>query len=99
MLGRGEGTTTSQIISAPPRSVFVWVNGSLTYPKQLARKLGRLDLQIVGPRWLEYGWVGVRIPGLVIDHAACEHMTKLQFENIPLAYTRVVSNIEEKSNV
>jgi len=59
-----------------------------------------LDLQIVGPSWLEYGWMGVRISGLVIDHAALLNMTPRQLENIPAAYTRVTPiNVKEKANV
>ena len=96
---RQTGRTTEQMLSAPPNSVFVWVHGDLLYPKQIARKLGRLDLKIVGPQWLERGWIGVRIPGLVIDHAARQNMTQIQLENIPIAYTRVISNVKEKANV
>jgi hypothetical protein len=68
MLGaRQSGRTTRQMQGAPKRSVFVWCNGQLDYPKSLAQRLGRSDLAIVGPSWLSSG-AGRRFPGVVLDH-------------------------------
>lgn len=57
--------------AAPKGAVYIWVNQHLDYPKDLARKLGREDLVIVGPDWLGEGrWYGHTYPGVVKDHAA-----------------------------
>lgn len=67
---RGTGITTAQIRSAPHRGIFVWCNDGLDYPKRLAVKLGRPDLEIVGPAAIASGWLrGRPLNGLVIDHA------------------------------
>lgn len=69
-MARGKGTTTAQMQNSPKGSVFVWVNGHLDYPKQLARKLQREDLRIVSPGWLaDERWQGLEYPALVLDHA------------------------------
>ena len=64
--------TTKQMTDAPLHAVYVWVNGNLDYPKQLAEHLRRTDLRIVTPGWLETprNWRGYRLTGLVLDHAA-----------------------------
>ncbi len=72
MRERGNGETTRQMLNAPHGAVFVWCNGRTAYPEQLARILGRVDLQVVPLSWLtcyDY-WRGRRFPGVVIDHAA-----------------------------
>lgn len=69
---RGTGRTTKQILAAPQGAVFVWTNAYLSYPKHLAFSLGRQDLLIVPPLWLEHpgGYIGRKLTGLVLDHAA-----------------------------
>ena len=69
---RGTGRTTKQMQLAPKGAVFVWVNACLSYQKHLASLLKRQDLLIVSPSWLEYpgGYLGKRLPGIVLDHAA-----------------------------
>src|SRR5947207_1411596 len=70
MESRGTGLTTRQMRSAPNGAIFVWVNGHLSYPRDIARHLGRSDLEIVAPSWLEgHHWRGRYLSGLVIDHA------------------------------
>ena len=65
------GTTTAQIKQAQQGAVFIWVNADIRYPKQLARQLGRDDLQIVSPSWLDsYRWQGKTFPWIEVDHAA-----------------------------
>jgi len=84
---RGTGRTTEQIQRAPRGAVFVWCNGHLDYPQSLAFKLGRLDLRIVGPEWLEDAWRGCNLTGLVLDHAA--DLTRRQVDGWNAALTRV----------
>lgn len=68
---RGTGRTTKQMQLAPKGAVFVWVNACLSSPKHLASLLRRQDLLIVSSSWLEYpgGYLGKRLPGIVLDHA------------------------------
>ncbi len=66
---RGQGRTSEQMKNAPLDAVFVWGNSHLLYPKDLAKRLGRADLQIVRPADLER-LMGRPLTGLVIDHAA-----------------------------
>jgi hypothetical protein len=69
--GRGSGRTARAMQGAPQGAVYVWVNGHLDYPKNLARKLGREDLKIVSPQWVEdRRWSGLTFPAIDIDHAA-----------------------------
>jgi hypothetical protein len=71
----GSGRTTQQMREAPRHALFVWCNGHLSYPRDLARSLGRDDLDIVGPYMLDRRQLaGRRIP-VVVDHA-----TKLSSE-------------------
>jgi len=86
---RQTGRTTSQMKSAPHNAVFVWITHDLHYPKRLCQELGRNDLKIVGPGWLENGWRGMELSGLVIDHAAVDHMTPHQRRSIFEARARV----------
>lgn len=66
--GRGSRRTTAAMLSAPMGCVFIWCNDRLEYPKRLAKSLGRSDLKIVSPFWLENGWKGERFTGIVADH-------------------------------
>jgi hypothetical protein len=67
---RREGTTTQAMLRAPHGAVYVWSNEATAYPRQLAEKLGRHDLKIVGPDWLRFGsWHGTEPSGIELDHA------------------------------
>lgn len=68
---RGTGRTTRQMQAAPKDAVFVWCfHGSLGYARDLARHLGRADLKIVSPSWLENSqYMGLTFSGIVTDHA------------------------------
>lgn len=69
---RGNGSTTKQMLSAPTGAIFVWCNGHLDYPTHLARLLSRGDLEVVSPdRLTDRRWEGLRLTGIVVDHAAC----------------------------
>jgi len=84
---RGTGRTTKQMEAAPQGSVYLWVHGDVYYPKKLAEKIGRTDLKIVGPGWLENGWLGVELTGLVVDHAA--QLNERQSHGLLGAITRI----------
>ena len=66
---RGTGRTTRQMLAAPLSAHFIWHNNELSVPKELARFLGREDLRIVGPSWLD-NCRGLRPTGVVLDHWA-----------------------------
>ena len=89
-MARGEGTTTQQMEAAPKGAVFVWCNGHTDYAVRLARKIDREDLQIKSPAWLDDGWRGVTLTGIVVDHAA--RLTDRQWDWLQEALTRVRPN-------
>ncbi|GMW03994.1 MAG: hypothetical protein AMXMBFR84_51280 [Candidatus Hydrogenedentota bacterium] len=90
---RQTGATTRQMEQAPQGAVFVWCNHHLDYPQALAQKLGRDDLEIVGPTWLEgHAWYGLRISGIVLDHAA--YLSDSQQYGLSKVLTRVTPNVE-----
>ncbi len=76
-MARGDGATTKQIQQAPPGAIFVWCNGHVDYPQELAKRLGRSDLRIEGPSFFEDRWQGLRKP-VVVDHAARQYFTDAQ---------------------
>ena len=67
---RGTGRTKQQMLAAPHGALFVWVNQHIDYPRALAYHIGRGDLQIVSPGWLERNTQGREFSGIVVDHAA-----------------------------
>jgi hypothetical protein len=69
---RQSGQTTDQMQAAPPHAIFIWCNDLTDYPRALARRLGRTDLQIEPLSGLDDGHRlrGVRAPALILDHAA-----------------------------
>jgi len=89
-MARGTGTTTQQMEKAPNGAVFVWCNERTDYAVRLARKIGREDLQIKSPTWLEDRWRGLELHGVVVDHAA--RLTDRQRDGFQGALTRVRSN-------
>lgn len=87
-MARGDGATTRQMQAAPQGALFVWVNHRLGYPKDLARKLGRADLEIVPPSYLEGDqFRGRTFSGIVIDHAAT--LTNSQWDGHELFRERI----------
>lgn len=89
------GTTTRQMEEAPKGAVFIWCNGDLKYPRRLAHDIGREDLQIKAPTWLEDRWRGLEITGLVVDHAAS--LTHNQLDGYLRAITRVRRTLTEET--
>ena len=87
MIDRGTGRTTKQLASAPQGAVYIWCNSHLHYPKTLARELGRGDLRIERPSWLDHPTAcDTRILGLVVDHAAC--LTERQRHSLAILRAR-----------
>ena len=80
---RDIGRTTMQMLDAPRKAVYIWVNSDINYPIQLAKSLGRHDLQIVSHEWLDHKWRGLKISGIVVDHATWLSMD--QWENYQAA--------------
>jgi hypothetical protein len=67
---RGSGTTTRQMQGAPQKAIYVWCNNNLSYPKNLTKNLGRDDLEIVSPQFIESDkWRGRLFSEVVLDHA------------------------------
>jgi hypothetical protein len=68
---RGTGRTTRQMQTAPQDAAFVWHDGRLDYPRDLAKALGRPDLIILSPSDFDAGRQrGKVFTGVVIDHWA-----------------------------
>ena len=65
------GKTTQQMQSAPRHSIYIWpTRCSMGYAKHLAQSLGRDDLVLVTPEWLDsQRWRGLTLYGIVVDHA------------------------------
>lgn len=61
--------TTRQMKAAKPNAVYIWPNAHFTYPRELAKHLGRDDLTIVSPNFFsEYKPYSIRRQ-FVLDHA------------------------------
>ena len=70
---RQSGKTTSQMLDAPQEAIYIWCNTRLLYPKNLAKFLGRRDLEIVSISVLddtERVARGRVFSGIVLDHAS-----------------------------
>lgn len=69
--GRAVGATNVAMLEAPIGAVFIWADNELAYPRKLASKLSREDLEIVGPEWLaNRRWTGRDLNDIVVDPAA-----------------------------
>jgi hypothetical protein len=66
---RGTGRTKKQMEALPQCALFVWCNDKLEYPKNLRNKIGRLDIQVVGPSYiLDNRWQGGEFTAIEVDH-------------------------------
>lgn len=55
----------------------------------IADKIGRTDLTIVNPSWLDsYRWRGLILSGIIVDHAAKLTDAQLAALNMASAYIR-----------
>jgi hypothetical protein len=86
-VARGTGKTREQMLKAANGSIFIWCNHHIDYPKYLAQAIGRKDLKIVAPSWLDNGWQGRELSGIVVDHAA--ELNAAERDNLTLAVTRI----------
>jgi hypothetical protein len=78
---RGTGRTTRQLELLPQGALFVWCNGALDYPRDLARKLNRTDIRIISPNGLfDPGLRGVEWSAIDLDHAA--HLNERQRDQL-----------------
>lgn len=82
--GRGSGITRRAMEAAKPNAIYIWCNGVLSYPKDLARHLGREDLKIYSPSVLEDDRLrGILAPEIIVDHAT--RLTDAQSERLDIA--------------
>jgi hypothetical protein len=94
---RGMGQTTTQILHAPKNAYYVWVNGAVHYPKDLARHLGRTDIQVLSPRDLDdYCRIAPTRP-VVVDHAAPLMLNDKQREILNILIARFESRQRSRS--
>lgn len=78
---RQTGRTTQQLENAPQGAIFVWCNGNLRYPQDLAQWLGRTDIKIKPFRWLdEHNVRGLRGTKVVLDHAVWDVNPRMSHE-------------------
>lgn len=60
--------------------IFVWGNKLIAYPKHLAASIGRADVTVVGPEWLEeQRYRGLELSDIAVDHSA--NLTNGQWNN------------------
>lgn len=72
---RQTGRTTTQIKRAPKNAYYmVWRSSMIPSVREKAKELGRPDLTIVGPDFLDR-WHGVDIPDIVVDHCTWDQLT------------------------
>lgn len=89
MSNRQTGRTTQQMKDAPVGAVYVWCNSKTTYPRELARAIGRDDLNVVPLLWLDGRNVrGRTFNGVTVDHAA--HCDADAYEALDYLRTRGV---------
>lgn len=68
--GRQNGKTSTALLEAPQRCVYVCTAGAVRYTKELARKLGREDIIVVGPDWIrDQRYLGQDRARVSVDHA------------------------------
>lgn len=71
VMANRRGETTKIIKSLRNGGIFVWCDKVLAYPKHLAASIGRADVKVVGPEWLEERrYRGLELSDIVVDHSA-----------------------------
>lgn len=81
------GKTTAQLVVAPKGAVFIWPVEHAQYAAWLAQRLGRRDLTIKGPSWLNYPLNNGQV--VILDHAT--RLTDRQFDT----YCRLLTTQRE----
>jgi hypothetical protein len=85
---RGTGRTTRQMEAAPVGAIFVWCNDHIDYAKTHTRGLGRADLKVVAPSWLQSDrMLGMSLTGIVVDHD--DSLTPRQLEGVNASMGRI----------
>jgi hypothetical protein len=81
---RGTGRTTRQMEAAKPKAIFVCADHGCRRSRDLARKCGREDLELVAPSTLDWPnrFAGREISEIVVDHAVV--LTAQQRETLHL---------------
>lgn len=70
--------TTAQMLEAPKGAYYVWYCAALSYPKQLAKHLGRADLKIVSPSFFGHKGRGSGLKTkIIIDHGCVLSISNL----------------------
>lgn len=77
--GRGSGRTVEQMIKAPYEAIYVWYTHDFGYPNDLAKFVGRSDLQFVTPTSLTEANYRRFI---VVDHACYDILTKEEIRRL-----------------
>lgn len=49
---RRSGRTTDQMVKSPRKTIYIWCNDKLEYPRRLANYLGRGDIRVVPYSWI-----------------------------------------------
>lgn len=66
---RQTGRTTEQMLAAEQDSFYLCSEVELNYAMNLANDIGRKDLRVVSPSWLERNaWRGRILTGFTVDH-------------------------------
>jgi hypothetical protein len=76
-----------QLLRSPTGATYMWHNEHLEWPRALARKLGRSDLQIVNAHYLDDPLAGLPITAVVgkPDHLVIDpaiELTQAQCDNL-----------------
>ena len=72
---RGTGRTTGALKAAPDCAFYVCPHGSVAYTKRLAMAMGRSDIRVIGPSFLNGPVVEVDPNRIVFDHALYNSLT------------------------
>jgi len=92
---RGMRHTTALMQAAPRNAVFVWCASHTEYARDLAKHLGRFDLLIVSPSWLEKRNIcGRTFAGIVIDHAT--ELSNDQWRTFQEANQRIDAAVKQR---
>jgi hypothetical protein len=95
-MDRQTGRTTQQMIDAPPGAVFVWVSDDFSYPRQLAKKIGREYLLIKSISWLHMPNAASSLvlrkapPAVVIDHEAKNRLNSANIRAVEYLQSRSI---------
>jgi len=84
------GKTTRQLEAASSNAIFIWCNENTLYLTLLARSLGRTDIQVKGPGWLENSR-GHNSAEIIVDHST--RLTDRQWNLVQQLQKRHAHNI------